>query len=75
MTDVTRDAKLYRTRLVILNSPIVLINALVLAAWGDVVFARIDTDWVFVVPWVGVLVAWASLLAIPGWLFARVRLS
>lgn len=75
MTEVTHDAKLYRTRLIILNSPMALINALVLAAWGDVVFARMAVDWVFVAPWVGVLVAWGSLLAIPGWLFRRARLN
>jgi non-ribosomal peptide synthetase component F len=74
-TDVRRDAKHYRTRVVILNSPMALINALVLLAWGDVVFCRIPSDWIYIVPWVGVLLAWASLVAIPAWLFARARLQ
>ena len=75
MTDVVRDAKLYRRRVMILNSPMAFINALVLAAWGDVVFARMPSDWVYIVPWLGVLLAWGSLVAIPGWLFERARLS
>ncbi len=75
MTDVKKDAKLYRARVVILNSPLAVINALVLAAWGDVVFVRMSTDWVFVAPWVGVLVAWLFLVAIPGWLHLRMRLN
>ena len=73
LTDLRRDARLYRTRVLILSSPMAAINALVLAAWGDVVLCRMSSDWIYIVPWVGVLLAWASLVTIPAWLFRRAR--
>lgn len=44
-------ARRERSGLVAVNLVAGLVSAAVLVAWGDVVFCRMATDWVFMVPW------------------------
>lgn len=51
------DAKSSRPGIVIVNVASAVVCAAVLLAWGDVVFARMTSDWVFIVPWFAIAVA------------------
>jgi hypothetical protein len=73
LTDVQADARASLRRAVALNAPAVVVNAFVLASWGDVAFVRLKIDWVFVLPWIGVFGTFASLLVGVGSLFKRLR--
>jgi hypothetical protein len=70
-TDLRRDATSYRVRVGALTMPLALINIAVIVAWGDVVFSRITSDWVFITPWGAVAIAWIVLLSLPIWLIIR----
>jgi hypothetical protein len=56
-----RHARSDRTGLVALNVVAGLVSLAVLVAWGDVVFCRMNTDWVFIVPWCAIAVGVALL--------------
>ena len=70
------DATGSRPSIVVVNLGSALVSGAVVTAWGDVVFARMDRDWVFIVPWsaiaatalavayVGVVDTWRRLNAI-----------
>jgi hypothetical protein len=70
-TDLCNDASSYRIRVGTVTMPLALINLAVIVAWGDVVFDRITSDWVFRTPWVAVALAWVVLLYMPIWLIVR----
>jgi hypothetical protein len=60
--DAVTDARSSLTRATLLNLPAVVVNALVLSAWGDVTLARAQRDWVLVLPWAGVLLTFLFLV-------------
>jgi hypothetical protein len=50
--DTRDDARVVRTRLLLINAPAAAVNGLVVVALTDVVLIRGDFDWVLALPWI-----------------------
>lgn len=60
--DAREDARVARTRLLLINAPAAAVNGLVVAALTDVVLVRGDFDWVLALPWIALAVTLVLLV-------------